>query len=265
MSTPWRSRSPSPEGELTCIAENDFPTTVVHAAGPLTYGTVPVLRRTVLKALTDHPELLLVDVSGVEAIDDLTLTALPMLAEQGALNEVAVMVCGPSPALARQLDAMAIGHRVPTFRSQDQAKAAFARQPAPRRARLLLEPVPSATAAARAVVDDVCTRWRISDIADTAALIATELVANAIQHARTEITFSVALRQTYLHIAVRDRSIAPPVRGGLDEEDDGRGLLIIESLAAGWGHARTADGKVVWATLRPRSAPVGRGRFAVSD
>jgi hypothetical protein len=152
---------------------------------------------------------------------------------------------------------MSVSSAVPTFRTEEQAKSAYALSPAPRRVRMELQPVPGATAEARCLIDDACGRWRVGGLADTAALIATELVANAIQHARTPIVFSVALRRTYLHIGVRDRSGDPPVRGGAgsrdgdgDVEDTGRGLLIVESLAAGWGHARTQDGKVVWATVR---------------
>jgi len=50
-------------------------------------------------------------------------------------------------------------------------------------------------------------------------------------------------------VAVRDESPLPLERSAEDEEP-GRGLLIVEGLAAAWGCVHSAGGKVVWATLR---------------
>jgi anti-anti-sigma regulatory factor len=251
---PATAPPPAAGGGFACASENGSPTAVIHASGTLTYATVPELRRAVLNALTNGPELLLVDVSGLEVVDDLTLTALPMLADQGGAVDATVMLYGPSPVLAEQLDTMAVRRQVPTFGTQEQARAAYRHRPAPRRVRLALDPVPASTARARRLVDEACAGWRIPHLADTAALIATELVANAVQHAGTPVECSLTLRPAHLHIAARDHSAAPPVCGGGGHEDGGRGLLIVDALAASWGHVATADGKVVWATLRRRPA-----------
>jgi anti-anti-sigma regulatory factor/anti-sigma regulatory factor (Ser/Thr protein kinase) len=237
---------------LVCRLENDYPVIVVHAAGRLTYASVPAVRRTVQNGFADHPALLLIDLAEVEVVDDLTLTAFAMLARQGAAADVPVMLVVPGPPLAGQLDQMAINHSVPTYATEELARAAFARRPAPRRLQLVLDPVPAATAAARELVDEACVRWRLPEVADAAALIATELVANAVRHAASEILFAVARRPAFLHLSCRDRSISPPRRGMSDDVETGRGLLIVEAMAASWGFNSTPNGKVVWATVPGR-------------
>ncbi|GAA2618529.1 hypothetical protein GCM10010399_56970 [Dactylosporangium fulvum] len=237
--------------ELVCFHQPDFPVTVVRPVGLLTYGSVPELRDAVHKALTGHPELVLVDVSELEVLDDITLAAFPMLARQAAEAGIPVMLFGPSPTFARHLATMTIGRQVPVFPCLDDALAAHARRPGPRRVETVLSPVPAATAAARKLVDRSCARWRIRRLQDQAALITTELVANAVEHAGTQLRVSLALRQHYLHIAVRDDSPDLPRRvTAADDLESGRGLLIVEGLASAWGFIKTTDGKVVWATLR---------------
>jgi anti-anti-sigma regulatory factor len=237
---------------LVCTVENDFPVLVVRASGRMTFASVPVLRRVVRKGLTDHPALLLIDLSAVEVIDDITVTVFASLARRGAEDDIPVMLVAPPP-LAGHLDALGVGRSVPTYATEAMARSAHAGHAAPGRLQVDLDPVPSATAVARDLVDKACARWRLRDVADVAALIATELVANAVQHAGTPMIFAVTCRPTYLHLACRDRSQVLPRRDGGDgDEPAGRGLLIIESMAVGWGFSPTADGKVVWATVRSR-------------
>lgn len=243
---------------LTCEVERDFPVSVVHATGRLNIASAPVLRRAVLKALVDQPELVLIDASGLQAEDDLALTALPMLARQAAADGIAIIVTGPSTALLIQLEAMAVIRWVPVAETRASALELHARTPGPPRAGLLLPPHPSATADARALVDEACRRWRITDLADTAALIVTELVANGIQHAGSPMRLTLSLRDRHLHVSLRDGSSLMPRRTTADEElESGRGLLIIEALAVAWGSVAVTDGKVVWVTLR-RTAKTGR-------
>ena len=82
-------------------------------------------------------------------------------------------------------------------------------------------------------------------------LLAGELVANAVVHARTEMELRVELRGDRLHIAVHDGSPrllhlvpAGAVDGG------GHGLRLVEEVAKAWGvHQHPDGGKVVWCTL----------------
>ena len=92
--------------------------------------------------------------------------------------------------------------------------------------------------------------------ATTAALVVlTELVANAIRHARTEFTVTAAVDGGVLRVEVLDRDTRPPALMGLDSDStSGRGLHIVAGLSRDWGW-QTAEsddgvsGKVVWAEV----------------
>jgi anti-sigma regulatory factor (Ser/Thr protein kinase) len=93
--------------------------------------------------------------------------------------------------------------------------------------------------------------WGHADLADDAAIITTELATNAVIHARTDFTVTIARRPGgTIRVAVRDDSLVPPrPRRPLPLEGSGRGLGLVEAMATGWGADFLADGKVVWAQL----------------
>jgi anti-sigma regulatory factor (Ser/Thr protein kinase) len=87
---------------------------------------------------------------------------------------------------------------------------------------------------------------------DRAVLVASELVTNAIVHARTELRLRVELRGDLLHLAVRDGSprLLRLVTVPDPEAEGGCGLWLVEQLARAWGVNRHPEGgKVVWCTL----------------
>ncbi|WP_432109635.1 ATP-binding protein [Streptomyces sp. AA1529] len=112
---------------------------------------------------------------------------------------------------------------------------------------------PESAAIARRLVRAACTAWALEAVADDAALVVSELVANAVQHARRE-SIRVVVERTGLRtvrVAVADFSRARPVARAVGEGDeDGRGLALVEELAVGWGADERRWGKVVWAELQ---------------
>jgi anti-sigma regulatory factor (Ser/Thr protein kinase) len=87
-----------------------------------------------------------------------------------------------------------------------------------------------------------------------------ELVANAVEHAGTDIWASVSRRGTGLHLAVSDGvtrlpEMQDPVAAAMKKErlsERGRGLRLVHFGAAAWGAMPVRGGKVVWATVCPR-------------
>ena len=89
------------------------------------------------------------------------------------------------------------------------------------------------------------------DRLDDAALVLSELVGNAVRHAEGP-TMQVRLRRSgdVLRLAVHDSSPRPPVaRDATDEDESGRGMLIIEALSVRWGWEPQPGGKAVWAEV----------------
>ncbi|MBT2364262.1 ATP-binding protein [Streptomyces sp. ISL-10] len=93
---------------------------------------------------------------------------------------------------------------------------------------------------------------------ETVTLIAAELVANAVRHGHVpgrDFHLRLAASPARLRIDVTDtrteKRPATGMRPGSGCEESGRGLLLVEALAADWGVSprSAAPGKTVWAVV----------------
>lgn len=93
-------------------------------------------------------------------------------------------------------------------------------------------------------------------LTDTAVLLTSELVTNALAHTPTGTggSFEVIVwRDTdcVLVAVIDDGSDGMPVAGGLDPEgESGRGLGLIATLSDRWGHEGGTAARAVWFLLR---------------
>jgi serine phosphatase RsbU (regulator of sigma subunit) len=122
---------------------------------------------------------------------------------------------------------------------------------------------PAAVRRARGLVRSQLDKWDLEELSHTTELLASELITNALRYAPGPIELRL-LNERTLICEVLDRSAAlPRLRHATDDEETGRGLLVISQLAQRWGTRRTATGKVVWCEqhipgVNPSSAqPVG--------
>ena len=84
---------------------------------------------------------------------------------------------------------------------------------------------------------------------DTAALLVSEVVTNAILHARTTVTLTVDVDDDVVRITVRDGSPArPQLHAFAPTSTTGRGLRLLDRLARRWGVDAdpVTGGKIVW-------------------
>lgn len=112
---------------------------------------------------------------------------------------------------------------------------------------------PESAPAARRLVRHVLGAWALDGLADDACLVAGEMVANACRHTRSPvIRVSVTrLDGTRVEIAVTDRSrVLPARKPAAPDALDGRGLLLVDAVAARWGADPQRWGKRVWAEVR---------------
>ncbi|WP_217161821.1 ATP-binding protein [Streptomyces sp. AC512_CC834] len=106
---------------------------------------------------------------------------------------------------------------------------------------------------ARSFLGGVLEEWEISDRSADVVLCLSELATNAVRHvARGEFAVEVSLDEGRLRVEVHDTGAGEPHVGQPSQDDtDGRGLLIVSSLADGWGVVPHAPcGKTVWTEFK---------------
>ena len=91
-----------------------------------------------------------------------------------------------------------------------------------------------------------CDDWGLTRVAKLATLIASELVTNAVIHARTPSVMALQRDQRALHVSVQDNDPRPmyrpaPGATGAHNGDHGRGLLILDAMADCWGTLADRD------------------------
>ena len=101
----------------------------------------------------------------------------------------------------------------------------------------------------RRITRAALSSWHRPDLAETAELLTTELVTNALQHGSgSEVRFRLCLRDDDLLIEISDGcSAVPTPRSPAPDDENGRGLLLVEALADAWGVSE--DGTTTWCTL----------------
>ena len=96
----------------------------------------------------------------------------------------------------------------------------------------------------------VC-EWGLADVADDAALVVTELAANAIVHAGSGFTVILSARGNVLRIAVRDGCPLPAEGQAALMPIPLHGLGAVDALAVRWGvESLGRAGKTVWVDVR---------------
>jgi anti-sigma regulatory factor (Ser/Thr protein kinase) len=131
-----------------------------------------------------------------------------------------------------------------------------------RRTSLLLGALPSAVPCARLHARQVLWEWGLSKNAETAELLLSELVTNAVQGARAivsdlPVNVRLSTNRDCLLIEVWDSNVRPPVSRGVQggfpalDAESGRGLFLVETLSERWGWYPTRNpvGKVTWCEL----------------
>jgi anti-sigma regulatory factor (Ser/Thr protein kinase) len=89
-----------------------------------------------------------------------------------------------------------------------------------------------------------------SDLGPTAALLTSELVANAVVHGDTGFVTRVSGTADGVRVEVDDGGGGEPVNLEVDATADrGRGLMIVAALSRRWGVDHHAAGKTVWFEL----------------
>jgi anti-sigma regulatory factor (Ser/Thr protein kinase) len=119
-------------------------------------------------------------------------------------------------------------------------------------ASLRLPRVPESARAARRFIAEFCIASQLSeDDCHTAALLTSELVTNAVRYGGSRATLEARRPGGVLRISVEDdnpelpeEGLSPPYRA-----ESGRGIMLVDALAARWGVEKHSGGKAVWFEL----------------
>jgi two-component sensor histidine kinase len=113
-----------------------------------------------------------------------------------------------------------------------------------------LRPEPSSARQARRYVAERLLALGYPEAAPAAELLVTELVTNAVLHARTAVEVIVEPRGPMVRVGVADDSPRPPRRRRHSvDSGTGRGLVLVERMSESWGVEPRGEGKVVWFEL----------------
>jgi anti-sigma regulatory factor (Ser/Thr protein kinase) len=105
---------------------------------------------------------------------------------------------------------------------------------------------------ARAFVSRTLSAHQIDTDNDTATLLTSEIVTNAIAHTKSGVDGGtvtivvIGIPHGVLVEVIDGGSAATPVVKGDLYADDGHGLFLVQQLAAQWGYLRDPAGTTVW-------------------
>jgi anti-anti-sigma factor len=247
--------------EFSVEVEHLSPVALVLPRGVLNALTAPDLHAALLECLAGQPNGVIVDASELSVLDDVGLTVLSSAARQSERWPGArFAVVAPTNEVAAGLARMGVDRYMLVCADRDAALIELSRRPAPPWSRHRISPGRDAPGIARAAVQAFLAKQDIRD-GDAAQLVASELVTNAVVHAGTLIELTLRLTPPFLHIAVRDSGAGQVrMKAIVDESaENGRGLLLVDALAAAWGSIVPKSGKIVWAKVRVSAGGRGRG------
>ena len=241
--------------------------TVLALHGRLDRHAAPRLQRVLRKRLAEQPVAVVCDLSGLDALDPDCAGLFTVAAHHPSSSwpDTPLLLSGARPVVAEALGRLGVPRFVPVHASLTDAVMDAGRRPPYLRDELRLPPSPAAPASARRFVRETCQAWRVllddhddaaaraatAELVERAELLASELVTNALVHARTNVRLRLSLRDERLHIGVHDGgSRLLRLVGGDPEAEAGRGLLLVERMSRAWGVYRPPEGgKVVWCVL----------------
>ncbi|UFQ17830.1 SpoIIE family protein phosphatase [Streptomyces huasconensis] len=108
---------------------------------------------------------------------------------------------------------------------------------------------PKSVGRARELACDKLRAWDLDPLCDTAELLVSELVTNALRYGEGEIRLRLLLDRTLVCEVWDGSFVQPRRRRARDTDEGGRGLQLVGLLSAAWGSRRTPRGKTVWFEL----------------
>lgn len=230
-----------------------FGAVVVVPDGPLDAMSYAKLRDAVVKAATDAPRAVLVELDRLRVGSTSALAVFPAIAEELALwPRIPLLLVAAEDDSHKVLADYRMARFVAVHRSVEDAVAAIGEPPPRQVARVDLPNGDACFRMARTFVRECCERWQVTgERTVDAVLVASELVENTIKHTYGPPALRMEFRRDMLSVAVYDDDPEPPRRPEPPSTATvAHGLTVVDRLSRSWGSSPTpAGGKVVWAVL----------------
>ena len=113
---------------------------------------------------------------------------------------------------------------------------------------------PEVVGRARAQVARQLSRWQLGHLVATTQVVVTELLTNAIVHARSPIQLRLVRNQSLICEVSDSSAAAPHLRRAGRMDEGGRGLFLVAQLSQRWGTRYSGDRKTIWAE-QPLNGP----------
>lgn len=235
--------------------------TILMLDGDLDSTTYLATRNAIVKAATDSPESLIVDIRRVTATSS---TAWSVLTSSAWLvrdwPHIPISVVGDATQL-RELTANGVTRYVPVHGDLGAALDAHAVGEPPvhvidRARHTIARDGPAPMHWCRHLVSHTLSDWDRTEFIELARVVCTILVSNVIEHTDSNPDIRLEMQHDdVLVIAVSDDDPTPPVRA---EDTRGHtstvsGLTMLTSLVHHWGCTPAGDRKTVWAVIRRRN------------
>lgn len=108
-------------------------------------------------------------------------------------------------------------------------------------------PEPASVREARRAAREQLARWKLDEYTPATELVVSELATNVVEHAAGPIRLRL-IRDRALTVEVSDDAdTAPHLRHARLQDEDGRGVFLVASLAERWGTRYEDTGKTIWA------------------
>jgi PAS domain S-box-containing protein len=170
----------------------------------------------------------------------------------GALEGELRGIFGSDPGLERAADKILAAMLPSIEEPPDDVTLLLVEIPGPPQssATVSLPAEPASAAAARRFVSKTLAEWGHPEQLDTACLLVSEIVTNAVRHARAPLELRLHLTTAEIITEITDDSTHLPQRHLAEPDDEGgRGLMLVDMLATRWGTRPADTGKTVWFTL----------------
>jgi hypothetical protein len=237
--------------ELAVRLVRDDEHDALRLSGSLSLATMLSAREALRKLLADRGRVV-VDLSELRLEWQPAVHVFPAaLATAGGWPGARLVLYAARPELARSLRVARVTDTIPLVAGLGEAGPALLVRPRRVSRHVDLPCHPGSAAGARCFFRELCADWDIPELVAHGEIVVTELVSNAVEHARSSCRLTTAYDRWGLHVGVRDfgGAVVAPVAPVEVTGGRGRGLRIVAALSISWGVTEHADGKTVWSTL----------------